>query len=156
MTYFCLQSCPSHSTRDQVQGTSSLLEPTGWPSLWTKWGRQPVSRRAADWHVSSWFLDEKYCFSGICPSLVVFGLCPVSLPQQSEAIRLLFLLRRPKLCGWKILLLPGGCCFIMGIAIPLRPQTGFPCFCYHNTVWLWFFSSALCNHVFHKIEPVLH
>lgn len=123
---------------------------------WTKGGRQPVGRSTADWHVSSWCLDEKYCSFGIYPSLVLFGLCPASMPQQSEAIRLPLLLRRPKLCGWKILLLPGRWCFIMGITVLVRPQTGFPRFCYHNTVWLWFFSFALCNHVFHKIEPVLH
>lgn len=43
----------------------------------------------------------------------LFRLCFVSLPQPSEAIRLALPLERPKLYGWKDLLLPGGCCFIM-------------------------------------------
>lgn len=137
-------------------GYLCMLEPRDRLSLWTKGGRQPAGRSTADWHISTWFLDEKYSSSGICPPLVLLRLCPASLPKQSEAIRLHFLLRRHKLYGWKILLLPEGCFSILSISVSLRPQTGFPRFCYHNTVWLWFLLSALCNHVFRKIEPVLH
>lgn len=155
MKFWTFCSTP-HSTGDQVQGISSQLESTDRPSLWPKWGRQADGRSAAIGTSPLGFLHKKYSSFGACPSPVLFGLCPVPLPQQSEAIRLPFLSRRPKLCGWKILLLPGGCCFITGMTVSLRPQTGFPRFCYHNTIWLWFFLFALCNHVSHKIEPVLH
>lgn len=125
----------SHTTRDQAQDISNGWNPPVGLSLWIKW---EYSLLAEALQIGTFLLDL-----GTYPTLVLFRLCHVSLSQQFEGIRLSFFLRRPKLCGWKITLLPRGCCYIMGITVLLKPQTGFPSFCSHNFVWLQLFSLAL-------------
>lgn len=73
--------------------------------------------------ISSWSLDEKYCSFGICPSLVLFRLCFVSLPQPSEAIRLTLPLK------------------------DLNYMLGRFCYCLEDVVSLW----ALLFHLVHKL-----
>lgn len=101
---------------------------------------------------------RNYCSFGICPSLALFRLCFVSLPQSSEAIRLALPLKRPKLYGWKVLLLPGGCCFITLWALPFHLVHKLV---FHVSVITILYDYGSFNWLqaiifFYKIEPLLH
>lgn len=149
MTYFCLQSSQStfYASHNIAPDTKFGTSPCCWNPqrglLFELSEEDSLLAEVLQIVTSSWFLPVKYCFFGICPSLVLFGLCHISALAIWSHTGMLFL--EKTWIMWLEDLLARGYCFIMAITISLRPQTGFPSFCYHNTLWLWFFSLGLCN-----------